>query len=170
MNGTHDMELMAIAYPDPFSASLAMEELQVPGADVVVRQDEMAVIVRDEDGVFHVTTNAVITPDAPSWSMFWAPLFASLFFIPLVGMPIGSDLAPLVDAIGRADIDSQFRERVRALMTTGTSTLFVILQTRRADALVAALEEYGGSVLESTISPDAEGTLTSVLGGWQDSA
>jgi uncharacterized membrane protein len=165
-----EVELIAIAYPDPFSASLAMQELQAPGADVVVRHDEMSVVVRDEDGVFHVATHAVITTDAPSWSMFWSPLFACLFFVPLAGMPIGSDLAPLVDAIERAGIDRQFRDRVRALMTQGTSTLFVILQTGYADAVVGALEEYGGTVLESTISPDAEETLTSTLGGWQDAS
>jgi len=161
------VELIAIVYPDPFTGSLAMDDLSA-AVDVVVRQDEMAVIVRDDAGGFRVATNAVITVDAPSWSMLWAALFASLFFVPLAGMRIGADLAPLIEAIDRSGLDSEFVRRVRALMAPGTSALFVLAEAGLTDAVVDALDEYGGTVLQCVIGSDAEEMLTSALGGRQD--
>lgn len=157
------MQLLAIAYPDMLTGPVAMEELERFGPDLVIRWDEMAAIVRDEDGVFRTYTNAVITSGQPAWAMLWGQLFATLFFVPLLGMGIGSQLEPLIEKIRRAGLDPLFVERIRTQADPGTSVLFVLVDKVSSDAVVSTLDALGGTVLQSDFREDAETMLQEAL-------
>ena len=157
------MQLLAIAYPDALTGPVAMEELERFGRDFVIRWDEMAVIVRDEDGTFRTYTNAVITSGRPAWAMLWGQLFATLFFVPLLGMGVGSQLAPLIERIRGAGLDPLFVERIRKQADPGTSALFVLVVEVSPDAVVSALDALGGTVLQSDLREDAETILQEAL-------
>jgi uncharacterized membrane protein len=153
------MQLLVIVYPDTLTGPLAMKELERFGLDFVIRWDEMAVIVRDEDGAFTTYTNAVITPGQQAWAMLWSWLFATLFFVPILGMGIGAQLAPLIEKIRRAGLDPLFVERIRKQADPGTSVLFVIVDQVSPDAVVSALDALGGTVLQSDFREDAGAIL-----------
>lgn len=159
------MQLIAIAYPDTATATAALEELERLGRDFVIRRDEMAVIVRDEEGVFTSYTNAEITTGQPPWAMFWAQLFAMLFFVPVLKMPLGSDLAPIVAQVERSGLDPLFEERIRDELAPGTSALFFLVAYVSPDDVVAALDPYGGTVLQTELSAEAEEGLQRILHG-----
>ena len=50
-------ELIAIAYPDTTTAYQASEEAERLAQDLVIEPDAIAVIVRNQDGKYKVTTN-----------------------------------------------------------------------------------------------------------------
>jgi uncharacterized membrane protein len=159
------MQLVAIGYADTFTAAAAQEELQRLERDFIIRRDEVATVVRDDRGAFQIATHAVITGQGPSWTMLWLTLFATLFFEPMLRMSIGSDLAPIVDEVARAGLEPEFAQRVRDMVTPATSALFVLVDKVTPDEVVAALEEYGGTVLQSEIPPQAERKLQKTLSG-----
>jgi uncharacterized membrane protein len=159
------MQLVAIIYADMFTAAAAVEELERLERDFTIRRDEVAMVVRDERGGFTIEANAVIAGDGPSWAMLWPALFATLFFAPVLRMPIGAGLAPIVRKVEQAGIDPEFAERVRDMVTPRTSAIFVLVAKVTPDQLVAALEEYGGTVLQSEIPPQAEVILQQTLTG-----
>jgi uncharacterized membrane protein len=157
------MQLLAVAYPDTLTGPVAMEELERFGRDFAIRWDQMAVIVRDEDGAFKTYTHAVITSGQPAWAMLWGQLFATLFFIPILGMGIGSQLAPLIERIRTAGLDPLFVERIRKQVDPGTSVLFVLVDRVSSDVVVSALDALGGTVLQSDFRENAGAMLQKAL-------
>ncbi len=50
-------DLIAIGYPDETTAFAAAEEARRLAADLIIQPDAIAVIARDQDGSYHVTTS-----------------------------------------------------------------------------------------------------------------
>ena len=161
---TRPLQLLAIGYPDMFTAGAAMEDLERLQGDFIIRRDEIAAVVRD-DRAFKVEMHAVITGDRPPWTMLWLTLFATLFFVPVLRMPMGAELEPIVRKVARAGLEPTFAERVREMVVPGTSALFVLVEKVTPDDVVSALAEYGGTVLQSEIPPQAELMLQETLTG-----
>ena len=158
-------ELIAIGYPDMTTASMAMEEVERLSDDLVIQPDAVAVIIRDETGKFKTITNAHAVGVGASYGMFWGLLFGLLFFVPFLGMAFGAGLGALMGKVEKTGIDRAFQDRVRELLKPGTSALFMIIEKVTPDRAVAALGHYGGTVLKSSLSEDAEARLQEALHG-----
>ena len=50
--------------------------------ELIIQPDAVAVIVRDKDGKYKVTTNHHMVGGGATWGMFWGLLFGLLFFVP----------------------------------------------------------------------------------------
>jgi uncharacterized membrane protein len=158
-------DLVAIGYQDETTGSLAAEEVYRLADDLIIEPDAVAVIVRDKEGKFHVHTSHHPVGGGASWGMFWGLLFGLLFFVPVFGMAVGAGLGALFGKIEKTGIDKQFQEQVRDMLKPGTSALFVVVEKVTPDKAVEALSQYGGTVLKSSLSKDAEAELQSALHG-----
>src|ERR1044072_8882415 len=88
--------LVAIGSPDETTAAAASLEADRLSKDLIIQPDAIAVIIRDREGKFHVTTNHHPVGGGASWGMFWGLLFGMLFFIPVMGMAVGAGLGALM--------------------------------------------------------------------------
>ncbi len=158
-------DLIAIGYPDETTAARAAKEVERLAEDLIIQPDAVAVIVRDQEGKFHVTTNHNPVAAGATWGLFWGFLFGVLFFVPLLGIAIGAGLGAVMGAISKLDIDKGFQDRVRDLLKPGTSALFMIVEKMTTDRAVAALGQFGGTVLKTSLSEDAERELQEALHG-----
>ena len=158
-------DLIVIAYPDTETAAKAAEEVARLSKDLIIEPDAVAVIVRDEDGKFHVTTNHHPVAEGASWGMFWGFLFGLLFFIPLFGVVIGAGLGAVMGKLAKVGIDKQFQEEVRDMLAPGTSALFLVVEKITPDKAIAALSRYGGTVLKTSLSDDTQQQLQEALAG-----
>jgi uncharacterized membrane protein len=156
-------ELIAIGYEDETTALEAEKEAQRLARDLIVEPEAIATIVRDEEGTFHVTTNHHAVAGGASWGMFWGLLFGLLFFVPIFGLAVGAGLGALMGKLEGSGIDAEFQEQVRELMRPGTSALFMIVDTSTPDRAVEALGRYGGTVLKTSLSKEAEEELQKAL-------
>ena len=87
-------ELIAIGYPDEETATRAADEAQRLAKDLIIQPDAIAVIRRDKEGKYHVTTSHHMVSGGATWGMFWGLLFGILFFVPVLGMAVVPDSAP----------------------------------------------------------------------------
>jgi uncharacterized membrane protein len=158
-------DLIAIGYPDETTAALAEKEAQRLARDLVIQPDAIASIVRDREGRFHVSTNHHPVGAGATWGMFWGLLFGLLFFVPVFGMAIGAGLGALMGKIEKSGIDRSFQDQVRAMLQPGTSALFLVVEKVTPDRAVEALGRYGGTVLKSSLSREAEQQLQDALHG-----
>jgi uncharacterized membrane protein len=158
-------DLVAIGYPDETTASLASEEVQRLASELIIEPDAVAVIVRDKEGKYHVHTSHHPVGGGATWGMFWGLLFGMLFFVPVFGMAVGAGLGALFGKIEKSGIDKQFQQQVRDMLQPGTSALFVVVEKVTPDKAVEALSQYGGTVLKSSLSKDAESELQEALHG-----
>src|SRR5881396_2465899 len=158
-------DLIAIGYPDQATAEAAAEEARRLARDLIIQPDAIAVIVRDEEGGYHVHTNHHLVGGGATWGMFWGLLFGLLFFIPVFGMAIGAGMGALMGKLTKSSIDKQFQDQVRDMLKPGTSALFLMLEKVTPDKAVQALSKFGGTVLKSSLSKDTEEDLQDALQG-----
>src|SRR5207249_5693150 len=152
-------------YPDESTAAAAGDEAERLAKDLIIEPDAIAVIVRDQDGKFRVTTNHHAVAGGASWGMFWGLLFGMLFFVPFLGMAVGAGLGALMGKTTKSAIDKDFEDRVREMLQPGTSALFLVVEQVTPDKAVEALGRYGGTVLKSSLTREAEEQLQEELHG-----
>jgi uncharacterized membrane protein len=158
-------DLVVIGYDDMSTAYEARDEVERLSHDLVIQPDAVAVIVRDEEGKFRTNTNAHLVAGGAVWGSFWGLLFGLIFFVPLLGVAVGAGLGMLFGKIEDTGIDRTFQARVRELLAPGTSALFLIVEKVTPDRAVEALSKYGGTVLKTSLSAEAEARLQEELGG-----
>jgi len=158
-------DLIAIGYPDVNTAMQALDEAEKLAGDLVIQPDAMAAIIRSEDGKFRTITNQHHVGAGATWGMFWGLLFGILFFVPFLGMAFGAGLGALTGKLGKGAIDKAFQDQVRDMMKPGTSALFMIVEQMTTDKAVDGLSQFGGTVLKTSLSKEAEAELQSELHG-----
>jgi uncharacterized membrane protein len=163
-------DLIVIGYDDEETAAKAAAEVQRLASDLVIEPEAVAVIRRDADGKFHVATTHHPVAEGASWGMLWGALFGLLFFIPIFGLAIGAAMGALFGAIEKAGIDHHFQQQVRDMVQPGNSALFLVVDKITADKAVAALSKFGGRVLKTSLSHEAEQHLQDALYGSADGA
>src|SRR4051794_29751612 len=160
--------LVAIGYEDETTATAASLEAQRLSKDLIIQPDAIAVIIRDREGKFHVTTTHHAVGEGATWGMFWGLLFGMLFFIPFLGMAVGAGLGALMGKMTKGAIDKEFQSQVRDMLEPGTSALFLVIEHVTTDKAVEGLSRFGGTVLKSSLDKETEAELQEALHGPTD--
>jgi len=158
-------DLIAIGYADETTALKAEEEAQHLAEELIIQPDAIAAIVRHKDGKFKVTTNHNSVAGGATWGMWWGLLFGILFFVPFAGMAVGAGLGALFGKLEKTGVDKEFQKQVQDMLQPGTSALFLVVEKVTPDKAVDALSKFGGTVLKSSLSKDAEKELQEALHG-----
>ena len=157
--------LVAIGYPDQGTAEEASQTVQSLQAELIIQADQVAAISRDLEGKYHVHTNhgGASSGGGAIWGGFWGMLFGLLFFIPFAGLAIGAGMGALFGHLGKKGIDQQFQQQVRDYLKPGTSALFMIIEKATPDKAIAALQQYGGTVIRTSLSDEDTAKLQEAL-------
>jgi uncharacterized membrane protein len=158
-------ELIAIGYDDDGTALLAADEARRLASELIIEPEAIAAIVRDADGSYQVHTTHHQVGAGASYGMFWGLLFGVLFFVPVFGMAVGAGLGALMGKVAKTGIDAEFQTQVRDMLQPGTSALFLIVDKVTPDKAVEGLAPFGGTVLKSSLSKEAEAELQDALHG-----
>jgi uncharacterized membrane protein len=157
--------LVAIGYDEEATAAAAAEEVRRLSKDLIIQPDAVAVIVRDAEGKYHVTTSHHPVGEGATWGMFWGFLFGLLFFVPVFGMAIGAGMGAITGKLTKSSLNKEFQEQVRDMVQPGTSALFLIVERVTPDKAIEGLSQFGGTVLKSSLSKDDEHALQEALHG-----
>src|SRR5246127_5354485 len=157
--------LVAIGYPDQGTAEEARHTVQQLEAELIIQADQVAAISRDLEGKYHVHTThgGASAGGGAAIGGFWGFLFGLLFFIPFAGLAIGAGMGALFGHFGERGLDKAFQEQVRAYLKPGTSALFMVIEQATPDKAVAALEQYGGTVIKTSLSDEDTKKLQEAL-------
>src|SRR4029453_10402786 len=154
-------DLIAIGYPDETTALSAMDEAERLQHELIIQADAVAAIVRNKDGKIRTVTN----PPAGGAGGTWGMLFGMLFFVPFLGMAVGAGMGALMGKVTKSAVDKQFQDQVREMLQPGTSALFMVVEKVTPDKAVDAMSKYGGTVLKSSLSNEAQQQLQEELPG-----
>ena len=69
--------------------------------------------------------------------------------------------------VSKAGVDEAFQNQVREMLKPGTSALFMVVEQMTTDKAMDALSKYGGTVLKTSLSKEAEKQLQDALHGEQ---
>jgi uncharacterized membrane protein len=157
--------LVAIGYPDQTTAEQARQTVYQLESELIIQADEVASISRDVEGKYHVQTShsGASAGGGAAWGGFWGLLFGLLFFIPVFGLALGAGMGALFGHFGEKGIDKAFQQQVRDYLKPGTSALFMVIEQVTPDKAIAALEQYGGTVIRTSLSDEDTKKLQEAL-------
>jgi uncharacterized membrane protein len=157
--------LVAIAYPDQDTAVQARATVRRLEKELIIQAEEIAVISRDPDGKYHVHTShsGISTAGGAIWGGFWGFLFGTLFLIPFAGWAMGAGLGALFGHRRDNSSDQAFEQQVRDRLQPGTSALFMMIEHVTPEKAIAALEQYGGTVIKTSLSDEDAKRLQDAL-------
>lgn len=158
-------DLIAIAYDDTATALSAMDEVHHLADDLVIQPDAVAAIIRADDGKYRTITNQHEVGAGATWGLFWGFLFGILFFVPVLGIVLGAGLGAIMGKITKAEIDKGFQDQIRDALQPGTSALFLIVEQMTTDKATEGLSKFGGTVIKTSLSKEAEAELQEALHG-----
>ena len=154
-------ELIAIGYPEEAKAKQVRDEVSW----LTTCPDTARAIIRNSEGTIWVATNPFRLAVGIIWGMVLG-LLVDLAAGTGVGVLVGAGLGAAIAKVDRSGIDRTFQGRVRGMLKPGTSSLVVpVVNKGTTVAVVEALSRYGGTVLESSLSLDAEWRLQEALLG-----
>jgi uncharacterized membrane protein len=83
---------------------------------------------------------------------------------------MGAAVGALMGSVSKAGVDEAFQNQVREMLKPGTSALFMVVEQMTTDKATEALSKYGGTVLKTSLSKEAEKQLQDALHGEKPSA
>ncbi len=157
--------LVAIDYPDQGTDEQARQTVQQLESELIIQADQVAAISRDLEGKYHVHTThgGASAGGGAIWGGFWGMLFGLLFFIPFAGLAIGAGMGALFGHLSEKGIDKAFQQQVREYLKPGTSALFMVIEQATPDKAIAALQQYGGTVIRTSLSDEDTRRLQDAL-------
>jgi len=158
-------ELVVIGYADEKTADLALEAVGKLQKDLVVDLAGAAVVVADADGKFKMGTPTHATGAGAASGALWGMIFGLLFLIPVAGLVIGGIMGAMFGKMGDLGIKKEYIEQVRDVLKPNTSALVIMYRKVTPDKTLEALAPFGGHVLKSSLSADAETAINEALAG-----
>ena len=155
-------DLIVIGYEDHQTARRAYDEVQRLQQDFIVDLRGLAIVDVDHDGKTHVDTpKRIIGTSAVSGALF-GMLLGLLFFVPGMAL-LGGAVGALMGVLSKSGIDAQFRDRVEHLIEPGHSAVVIMAAKITEDKFGPAMQQFGGTVLKTSLSNEAEQRLRTVL-------
>jgi uncharacterized membrane protein len=155
--------LIAVAYPDAATAEDVRAELVEAVKERLIELDDAVVVVREEDGKVKLHQAVSTAAVGASSGAVWGGIIGLLFLSPLLGMAIGAAAGGASGAMADIGVDDNFLKQLGQKLTPGAAALIVLVRSSTPDKLMPRISQYGGHVLQSSLSDDAEAELEAAL-------
>lgn len=125
--------------------------------------DDSAVVVRDEQGKFHVHNELDRGVKVGAIGGGFLGLLIGVMFAPLGAIILGAAAGGLIGSTFDLGISKKFIKDVEASMEPGSSAIFVVIREGDPTMALAALKPYKGEVYHTSLDPDDEEHLRKIL-------
>jgi uncharacterized membrane protein len=164
-------ELVAVAYPDVYRAGEVCAVLQRLQREFLIEMEDAAYVTREADGKvkLHQTMPIVATAAGIGLSRgtIWGALIGLLFLQPVLGLAVGGAVGAasgaLTGKLADFGIPDSFMKELGQKLQPGTSALFVLFRKATWEKVLPHASQYGGTVIHSSLSPEAEAKLQAAL-------
>jgi uncharacterized membrane protein len=156
--------LVAIAYPDESTAKRARAALARLQTERLVELDD-AIIAVNHDGKIRLEQAINLAGAGALGGAAWGGLLGLIFLMPIAGMAIGAASGAIGGHFSDYGIDDSFAKEISQQLTPGSAALFVLARRATPDKVVDEMKQFGGTVLRTNLSADAEQRLQAALAG-----
>jgi uncharacterized membrane protein len=155
-------QLIVVAFDHFDDARNAMKSLRSLERAGRIRFEDTAIVERDPDGTAHVKNEiSGTTETAAAIGAVIGGLVG--FVLPLAGIALGAALGAAVGALMQTGVSDDFVDEVKTTLRPGRSALFLVVKESDADATLAALRQFHGDVIQTTLPSEAEEALRGAL-------
>jgi uncharacterized membrane protein len=154
---------ITIQYDDPYKAHdvrLALVKLQ---REYLIDLEDAVVAVKDKKGKVKLHQAVNLPATGAVRGGFWGTLIGLLFFSPLLGAAIGASAGAVSGALSDVGIDNNFMKNLSEGLQPNTSILFILVRRATPDKVLDEIKQYGGTVLQTSLSHEDEAKLQAAL-------
>jgi uncharacterized membrane protein len=155
--------LVAIGYDDIHKAQEVRLTLAKLQREYLIDMEDAVVAVKDEEGKIKLHQAVNLTAAGAVSGGFWGSLIGLLFLNPLLGAAVGASAGAVSGAMTDLGIDNDFMTRLAEGLQPGSSVLFVLVRKATPDKVVDEIKQYGGTVLQTSLSHEDEEKLQTAL-------
>lgn len=155
--------LVAIVYPDEFRAAEVMATLRRLQREYLLELADACYVTKDQSGKVQLHQAVNLTTSGAIGGLFWGSLIGLLFFAPLLGAAVGAATGALGGALSDYGIEDDFMQELGEQMQPGSSAIFALVVRATEDKVIPVIAQFGGKVLKSNLSQEAEQKLQEEL-------
>ena len=155
--------LVVITFDSPDEAQNVLDILRGQSKYGNISLDDTAVVSKDADGKVHVKNNVSHGTMVATGIGALLGLLLTFIAFPVAGLLVGGAIGAGIGRLMDLGIDGHFVQEVSESIEPGTSALFVLVHDANPAAVRAALEGHPGTVLQTTLSEEAEENLKKAL-------
>ena len=156
--------LVAISYPDEHTAKQARMALAGLHREHLVELDDAVIAVNDGEKIRLEQAINLTTGGALGGAM-WGGLLGMIFLMPIAGMAIGAASGAFAGHLSDYGIEDNFAKEISQELTPGKAALIVLARRATPDKVLEEMKRFGGTVLRTNLSEDAEQKLQAALAG-----
>jgi uncharacterized membrane protein len=156
-------DLIAIVYPDEGRAAEVMAKLKELSSEYLIDMEDAVYVTKNKEGKVKMHQSVDLTEAGAIGGAFWGLLIGLLFFIPVGGLIIGAIAGAIGGRLADFGIDDKFAKSLTNEMTPGSSAIFTLVRKVTTDKVEPELAKFGGKILRTSLSKDAEAKLQAVL-------
>jgi uncharacterized membrane protein len=157
--------LVAVAYPDAATAEEVRTALAGMMKEHLIELEDAVVVVRQDDGKVKLNQAVSTAGAGAAGGALWGGIIGLLFLSPLLGAAIGAAAGGASGALTDVGVDDKFMKELGTKLTPGSAALIVLVRSSTPDKVVPRIAQYGGHVIQSSLSHEAEGRLDAALSG-----
>src|SRR3954465_9299054 len=157
-------DLVAIAYPDQATAERVRGRLGEAIKAKLIEVDDAVVVTREADGKVKLHQGVSMSGAGAAGGALWGGLIGLLFLAPLVGMAIGAAPGAAAGAMSDAGVDDKFMKDLGAKLEPGAGALILLVRSSTPDKILPRVQQYGGHVIQTSLSAADEERLRAALG------
>ena len=158
-------DLVIIAYESEAKAEAARQELLKLQKEYLIELGDAVVAVRQEDGSIKLNQLLNTTLAGAASGGLWGGLVGLLFLNPLLGLAIGAGAGALAGKFTDVGINDDFIKQASSALGPNQAALYVLVGKVTADKVVADMAQFGGTVLQTSLSTEQEEKLQAALRG-----
>jgi uncharacterized membrane protein len=155
--------LVAIAYPDRDTAEQVRQELILMTKERLVQLED-AVVVENQGGKIKLSQAMNTTASGAAGGALWGGLIGLIFLAPLLGMAVGAATGAIGGKMADVGVDDTFVKDLGARLQPGAAALIALGSSSARDKVIERVRPYGGEILQSSLSTEAEEQLRAALG------
>jgi len=155
--------LLVVLYDDQFRAKEVMKELKTLKENKQLEIDDAAYVSKDNAGNFHVHQEHSLTKSGAVAGGLGGVIAGLLFTIPVAGLAVGAAAGAIAGKKSDVGIDDKIIKAINDDMRLNTSAIFMLVRDVNRDAVVPVFSKYGGKIVQTTIAPENEAKLQTML-------
>ena len=154
--------LVAIAYPNRETAEQVRRTLFELQKEHIIELEDMVVVTNSEGKVkLHQSTS--VAGAGAAGGAIWGGVIGLLFLAPLFGMAVGAAAGGAAGALSDVGVDDKFMKELGQRLQDGGAAVIVLVRKSTPDKVLPRIQEYGGPVLQTSLSAEADEQLRAAL-------
>ena len=153
--------LVAITFPGEGDAKAALGSVRSLEHDGGIGVEDTAVVNKDADGKVHVKNEA--SSGTETGAAVGAVLGSLLFVVFPIGIIGGAIVGGLVGRAAAPGVDGSFVKEVEDGLAPGGSALFLLIKSGDPGLLIAAMRQYQGTLVQTSLDEEEEEALRQSL-------